>query len=147
MMVLPLAAVPFIMKAVAVVWLVVAVLLILIVLVQKGKGGGLGAAFGGGAASTLLGSKTGDFLTWVTIAMVAVFLIFGVVMAKWFKPAGSELLKESPRSSVPLSGEVEPIADDDGEVELDVEEGVLPAEQPGQPAVPAAEEVNEVLVD
>jgi preprotein translocase subunit SecG len=60
--------------------------LILIILVQKGKGGGLSGAFGGGMASGILGSKTGDFLTWVTIVLVGVFLTLAVVMAKKYRP-------------------------------------------------------------
>ena len=49
---------------------------------------GLSGAFGGGMAGGLLGSKTGDFLTWVTIVMVGVFLTLAVVLAKWYKPSG-----------------------------------------------------------
>jgi preprotein translocase subunit SecG len=37
-------------------------------------------------AGGLLGSKTGDFLTWVTIVMVAVFLVLAVVMGKFYRP-------------------------------------------------------------
>ena len=58
--------------------------LILIILLQKGRGGGLSGAFGGGAgAGSLLGTKTGDFLTWVTIALVAGFLVLAVLMGKF----------------------------------------------------------------
>ncbi len=37
-------------------------------------------------ASGILGSKTGDFLTWVTIVLVGVFLTLAVVMAKFYRP-------------------------------------------------------------
>ena len=87
MMASPILAISFFMNIVAVVFVICAVVLMLIILAQKGKGGGLSAAFGGGAASGLLGSKTGDFLTWVTIAMVGVFLALAVVMAKFYKPS------------------------------------------------------------
>jgi preprotein translocase subunit SecG len=87
MTVFPLLAVSFIMKIVAGLFLISAVALILIILVQKGRGGGLSAAFGGGVASGILGSKTGDFLTWVTIVLVGVFLTLAVVMAKFYKPS------------------------------------------------------------
>ena len=86
MTVFPLLAVSFIMKIVAALFLLSAVALILIILVQKGKGGGLSGAFGGGMASGILGSKTGDFLTWVTIVLVGVFLTLAVVMAKFYRP-------------------------------------------------------------
>lgn len=87
MTVLPLLAVGFIMKVVAVLFVICALSLILIILVQKGKGGGLSGAFGGGMASGILGSKTGDFLTWVTIVLVSVFLTLAVVMAKFYRPS------------------------------------------------------------
>ena len=82
----PLLAAGFIMSIVAVVFVICCVALILIVLIQKGRGGGLSAAFGGGMASGILGSKTGDFLTWVTIVLVSVFLVLAVVLAKFYKP-------------------------------------------------------------
>ena len=90
MTVFPLPTVGFIMTVVAVLFVIFAVALILVILIQKGKGGGLSAAFGGGMASGILGSKTGDFLTWVTIVIVALFLTLAVVLAKWHKPSISD---------------------------------------------------------
>ncbi|MFQ6035244.1 MAG: preprotein translocase subunit SecG [Sedimentisphaerales bacterium] len=90
MAVFPLLAVGFIMKVVAVLFFLCSVVLILIILIQKGRGGGLSSAFGGGMASGILGSKTGDFLTWVTIILVGIFLSLAVVMAKYYKPTVSE---------------------------------------------------------
>jgi preprotein translocase subunit SecG len=88
MIYLPLAAgVPFVMKLVSYVWCLIALLLILIILIQKGKGGGLSGAFGGMGAGGLLGTKTGDFLTWVTIGLVAGFLGLAVLMVKFYVPA------------------------------------------------------------
>ena len=74
------------MKMVAVLFVLVSVVLILVILIQKGRGGGLTAAFGGGMGGGLLGSKTGDFLTWVTIVLVAVFLTLAVLMGKFYRP-------------------------------------------------------------
>jgi len=88
-------AVGILMKFVAVLFVIVSVILILVVLIQKGRGGGLSGAFGGGMASGLLGSKTGDFLTWVTIGLVAVFLGLAVLMAKYFRPSVSEYGSET----------------------------------------------------
>ena len=79
------------MKLVAVLFALTCISLILIVLIQKGKGGGLSSAFGGGMAGGVLGTKTGDFLTWVTISLVAVFLLLAVVMAKFYKPSVDDL--------------------------------------------------------
>ncbi len=88
MVLLPCLAVGIIMKLVAFLFALTCIALILIILVQKGKGGGLSSAFGGGMSGGVLGSKTGDFLTWVTISLVAVFLFLAVVMAKFYKPSG-----------------------------------------------------------
>ena len=83
---LPLAAIGFWWTLFATVWALLALGLILIVLIQKGRGGGIGAAFGGGGANSLLGTKTGDFLTWVTICLVSLFLVGAVVMGKYMRP-------------------------------------------------------------
>ena len=86
----PLLAISFIMNVIAVLFLICAVVLILIILIQKGRGGGLSGVLAGGMASGILGSKTGDFLTWVTVTLVGVFLILAVIMAKFYKPAVSD---------------------------------------------------------
>jgi len=90
MTIFPVLAVSFIMSVVAVLFVLCCVLLILIILIQKGKGGGLSSAFGGAMAGGILGSKTGDFLTWVTIVLTGVFLTLAVVMAKFYKPAPAD---------------------------------------------------------
>ena len=78
------------MKLVAVLFVLVSIVLILVILLQKGRGGGLTAAFGGGMGGGLLGSKTGDFLTWVTIVLVAVFLTLAVIMGRFYRPQVGE---------------------------------------------------------
>jgi protein translocase SecG subunit len=83
---LPLAAVSFTMQIVSVLFIITAIALVIIILIQKGRGGGLGAAIGGGAAGGLFGSKTGDFLTWVTISMTGLFLFLAVIMGLFYKP-------------------------------------------------------------
>lgn len=84
------------MKIVAVLFVICSIVLILIILVQKGRGGGLSAAFAGGMASGLLGSKTGDFLTWVTMVLVGIFLSLAVVMAKFYRPTVSDYESGAP---------------------------------------------------
>ncbi|OHB85789.1 MAG: preprotein translocase subunit SecG [Planctomycetes bacterium RBG_19FT_COMBO_48_8] len=91
--------------------------LILMILIQKGRGGGLSGAFGGAMAGGILGSKTGDFLTWVTIVLVGVFLTLAVVMAKFYKPSPVGDYDVSPQTQQqPLesSGQPEP-SDDAGD--------------------------------
>jgi preprotein translocase subunit SecG len=83
---IPLAAVSFTMRLVSVFFIPTALSLVIVILIQKGRGGGLGAAIGGGAASGLFGTKTGDFLTWVTIAMTGIFLFLAVIMGLFYKP-------------------------------------------------------------
>lgn len=94
MSVFSILAVSFLMNVVAALFFVSAVALILLILVQKGRGGGLSAAFTGGAASGIMGSKTGDFLTWVTIVLAGLFLIFAVLLAKYYRPSLSEIQGE-----------------------------------------------------
>ena len=86
MTVLPILAVGILMKLVAVLFVLVSLVLILVILLQKGRGGGLSGAFGGGMGGGLLGSKTGDFLTWVTIMLVALFLTLAVLMGRFYRP-------------------------------------------------------------
>lgn len=108
MTVFPFLALSFIMKVLAVLFLLCSVALVLVVLIQKGRGGGLSGAFGGAMASGILGSKTGDFLTWVTIVLVGIFLTLAVVMAKFYKPGVSEFgtvqqqQQTNPASSAPV---------------------------------------------
>ena len=134
-MILPLAAVPFIMKIVAAVWVIVAVVLILLVLIQKGRGGGLSGAFGGAGANSLMGTKTGDFLTWVTIALVVVFLFLAVIMAKYYKPAASTGL-EAPTVPGSQTTPAMPTTPQDTETAKPVE--TIPA-QPETPSEEGAE--------
>ena len=109
MTVFPMLAVSFIMNVVAVLFVVSCVSLVLIILIQKGRGGGLSGAFGGAMASGILGSKTGDFLTWVTIVLVGVFLTLAVVMAKFYKPSAASDYDVSPQTQQqPLESSEQP---------------------------------------
>lgn len=103
-----LAAVPTVMKFVIGIWTFAAIILIFIILIQKGRGGGLSSAFGG-IGGSLLGTKTGDFLTWVTICIVAVWLFLSIVSAKWFKPSASEYLQGRPAPAAPVSAPQVPV--------------------------------------
>lgn len=111
MVFLAISAESFIMKWIAAPLFVFCCLaLILIILIQKGRGGGLSAAFGGAGAGGVLGSKTGDFLTWVTIVLVGVFLSLAVVLAKYYKPPRPGVSTQqslTPPSSVPAAGPTE----------------------------------------
>jgi len=64
-------------------FIMVAVALILVILVQRPQGGGLAGAFGGagGASSqSAFGAKTGDMLTFATVAIFVLFLLTSMGM-------------------------------------------------------------------
>ena len=109
MTVFPFLAVSFFMKVVAVLFVICCIALILIILVQKGRGGGLSSAFGGGMAGGILGSKTGDFLTWVTIVLVGVFLTLAVVMGKYYKPDVGAFGEGPPTQQEPATSPEQPL--------------------------------------
>ena len=134
----PFLAVSFIMKVFAVLFIICSVALILIVLIQKGRGGGLSGAFGGAMASGILGSKTGDFLTWVTIVLVGVFLTLAVVMARFYKPGGVSDFGTSQQEQATTQGQTSSI-DVPGTTTTGMSDsnaaGGLEAAQPELPAV------------
>jgi preprotein translocase subunit SecG len=105
-MILPLAAVSFTMKIVSVIFILSAVSLAVVILIQKGRGGGLSAAIGGGAAGGLFGSKTGDFLTWVTIAMTGLFLFLAVIMGLFYRPIVTQVEELPPRPAASVPAEM-----------------------------------------
>ena len=145
-MMLPLASVPFIMKVAAFVWVFVTLCLILLILIQKGRGGGLSGAFGGaGGGASLLGTKTGDFLTWVTISLVAAFLVLAVLMGKFMRPSGTSSTLSGPDAplTAPIT-DVEPVdaeADTTAPVDETVDAVVDEVESTPEPA--AAEVTTE----
>jgi preprotein translocase subunit SecG len=63
-----------------------AVLLMGVILLQRGKGVGLSGAFGGAGGHTAFGAKTGDVLTWATIVIAVVMLVFAVILNYVFVP-------------------------------------------------------------
>lgn len=71
----------------------VSLLLIGLILLQKNKGAGLSGAFGGVGGHTAFGTKTGDFLTWLTVGLAGAFLLLAVVGNYVFTPA--PLIKKS----------------------------------------------------
>jgi len=114
----PVLAAGFVMSVLATIFVIGSVALILVVLIQKGKCGGLSGAFAGCMASGILGSKTGDVLTWITISMASLFIIVALVLDKWWRPSTS-----GPASRTPA-----PITSNDTGRET---------EQPTTPAAPA----------
>jgi len=123
-----LLKVPFIMHFVAVMWVVCAVVLILVILIQKGRGGGLSGAFGGGMASGILGTKTGDFLTWVTVGLVGALLLLTVAMAKFYRPMATAAAEETAVQSQPI--EQQTVPQPQPETNLPADELAIPESAP-----------------
>ncbi|MCK6485923.1 MAG: preprotein translocase subunit SecG [Phycisphaerae bacterium] len=84
--------------------------LIGLVLLQKNRGSGLSGAFGGVGGNSAFGTKTGDFLTWVTVGVTAAFVIL-MVIGNWvFIPdyesaaVAAPPRPQAPQPVTPLSG-------------------------------------------
>lgn len=134
-------ALSFMWKTVAALWLVLTLFLILLVLIQKGRGSGLGGAFGGGAAGGgVLGTKTGDFFTWLTIIVVAGFLLLAIVLGIW---AANETKNTAPMNQPAPTAPAVPA--DDQMPQTDV--NTTPAQQVDQTAEKIEETVEEVAQD
>ena len=82
-----LAKVAWWAQGLAILFTLICLFLIILVLLQKGRGSGLSAAFGGAGGQSAFGAKTGDVFTWVTIVVVAVFLLLSMVLTKVYVPA------------------------------------------------------------
>ncbi len=74
-----LAAATFWKVFASVFFLLVCFLLIVVILLQKGRGGGLSGAFGGAGGHSAFGAKTGDFFTWLTVALAGLFLLLAII--------------------------------------------------------------------
>jgi preprotein translocase subunit SecG len=60
----------------------VCLILIVVVLLQRGKGAEIGAVFGGGASSTVFGSRgAGNFLTRITTGAAIIFMVTSMALA------------------------------------------------------------------
>jgi len=86
MILLPLAKMSLLITFAWIVWIFICILMIFLILIQKSKGGGLSSAFGGGGAGGVLGTKSADFMTKLTIGLVFVFLGLSVVLVKFGAP-------------------------------------------------------------
>ena len=83
-----------------VVHLVAAIAIVVLVLLQQGKGADMGAAFGGGASSSVFGSRgSATFLSRVTAGLAAVFFITGLSLAYIYTQQSA-----TPRSVMAVEG-------------------------------------------
>lgn len=75
-----------------IIFILTCILLIIVVLLQKGRGGGI-AVIGGGGSQSAFGTRTGDVFTWLTIALVVVFLTLAIGATKLCRPAAGRVSK------------------------------------------------------
>ena len=67
--------------------------LIAVVLLQRGKGAEIGAVFGGGASSTVFGSRgAGNFLTKLTTISAVIFMVTSLSLSYLWTTASSDRL-------------------------------------------------------
>jgi preprotein translocase subunit SecG len=88
----------------------VCIVIVVVVLLQRGKGAEIGAVFGGGASSTVFGSRgAGNFLTKITTGAAVTFMCTSLALAyfnagarqgeRLFDPAEAEAPAESPAAA------------------------------------------------
>jgi preprotein translocase subunit SecG len=118
----------------------VCLVLVIVVLLQHGKGADIGAVFGGGASSTVFGSRgAGNFLTKLTTASALIFMVTSLSLAYLADTSGtSEIFEsEAPAAAPPAAGEA-PAAAEGAAPEGDGFQEVKPAE-PAKPEASAPE--------
>jgi preprotein translocase subunit SecG len=85
----------------------VCLVLVVVVLLQHGKGADIGAVFGGGASSTVFGSRgAGNFLTKLTTASALIFMVTSLSLAYLANTSGTgDLFKDQkPNATAPAPG-------------------------------------------
>ncbi|MEC7352328.1 MAG: preprotein translocase subunit SecG [Planctomycetota bacterium] len=91
--------------------IIISVILVLIVLAQRPQGGGLASAFGGaggGGSDTAFGGRTGDVLTYATIAAFVCYVLVAVMLNIFdnrLMESGVEAIstaEQTPGATVPL---------------------------------------------
>ena len=127
---------------VTVLHVLVCIFLIVVVLLQRGKGAEVGAMFGGGGGSTMFGARgAGNFLTRLTTASAAIFMVTSLVLAFTAQQRADSTLFEE----VPAEAEAEsPFAEPDSAAEPGSESPFAEVPQadaaPAQAEAPAAAE-------
>jgi preprotein translocase subunit SecG len=75
----------------------VCLILIVVVLLQRGKGAEIGAVFGGGASTTIFGSRgAGNFLTRLTTGAAIVFMATSLLLAYFARERAATSVFDEP---------------------------------------------------
>jgi preprotein translocase subunit SecG len=110
-----------------VVHVVVCVFLIAVVLLQRGRGAEIGAVFGGGASSTVFGSRgAGNFLSKLTTWSAAVFMATSLGLSYVWTHASNEHLFDAESAAPPPAPAEKPLFEDLGKAPA-ADSGALPA--------------------
>jgi preprotein translocase subunit SecG len=96
-----------------VVHVVVCLVLIVVVLLQRGKGAEIGAVFGGGAGTTVFGSRgAGNFLTKITSAAAVIFMLTSLSLAYFAREQSHSTLFDEQQQEEPAPAkETSPFAE------------------------------------
>ncbi|MBW2270058.1 MAG: preprotein translocase subunit SecG [Deltaproteobacteria bacterium] len=112
--------------------IIACIFLIAVVLLQRGKGAEMGAVFGGGASSTVFGSRgAGNFLTRLTAISAAVFIFTSLSLSYAFTQASQDRLFEGSSADLELDAAAE-------QAPLFEEVGIAPAASPEAAEAPGA---------
>lgn len=82
-----------------IVHVIICFFLILVVLLQPGRGGGLGSAFGGAGQQVFGGRGAGNFMTKLTWASAALFIVTSVSLAFLASSGDRSLIERSEQAS------------------------------------------------
>jgi len=118
-----------------------ALLLIGLVLLQKNRGSGLSGAFGGVGGHSAFGTKTGDFLTWVTVGVTAAFLLLCVIGNFVFVPdftAQAGQPTQAPAGQAPMTPQPQPGGAGAPRPAAPAQSTAVPAQNPAAPAAKPA---------
>ena len=119
-----------------VIHVLVSIFLIAVVLLQRGRGAEIGAVFGGGASSTVFGSRgAGNFLTKLTTISAVLFMVTSLSLSYvWTQDAEDRLFQDTDLEAI------EPVAPPEADLFEEIE--TVPAEPAPAPAAapPALEE-------
>lgn len=118
----------------------VCLVLIVVVLLQHGKGADIGAVFGGGASTTVFGSRgAGNFLTKLTTAAALLFMVTSLGLAYLANTGGAgDLFEDQPATQTPVPEAAAPAAEEPAAGGFEEVQPAVPAEP--QAAAPAAPE-------
>jgi preprotein translocase subunit SecG len=120
---------------------VVCFFLIAVVLLQRGRGAEIGAVFGGGASSTVFGSRgAGNFLTKLTTISAVIFMLTSLSLSYLWTTASSERLfdeavevptqQAAPEESLFEEVQPAPAAEESGSALPALPDPAAPAEAP-----------------